>query len=41
MKVHFDEQVDVLHVCLDISDIVESEEVHSSVILDFDDRDRA
>jgi uncharacterized protein YuzE len=40
MKVHFDEQADALYIRLDESDIVESEEVHPGVILDFDDRDQ-
>lgn len=40
MKVHFDPQVDALHIRLDESDIAESEEVHPGVILDFDDRNQ-
>lgn len=40
MKVYFDEQADALYIRLDESDIVESEEVHPSVVLDFDDRDQ-
>ncbi|MER3435948.1 MAG: hypothetical protein C4288_21880 [Leptolyngbya sp. ERB_1_1] len=41
MKVHFNEQVDTLCIHLDESEIVESEEVYSDVILDFDNHDRA
>jgi uncharacterized protein YuzE len=35
MRVHFDEQADAVHVRLDESVIVESEEVTPGVILDF------
>jgi uncharacterized protein YuzE len=35
MKVHFDPKADALYLRLDDSAIVESEEVHPGVILDF------
>ncbi|MBW4441134.1 MAG: DUF2283 domain-containing protein [Plectolyngbya sp. WJT66-NPBG17] len=33
-------KADALYIRLDKSDVVESEEVHPGVILDFDDRDQ-
>jgi uncharacterized protein YuzE len=36
VKVHFDEKADAVYVRLDESPIVESEEVHPGIILDFD-----
>jgi len=36
MRVHFDEKADAVHVRLDDSTIVDSEEVQPGVILDFD-----
>ena len=35
MRVHFDHDADALYVRLDDSPIVESEEVHPGVVLDF------
>ena len=35
MKVHFDEKADAVYLRLDDSPIVESEEVHPGIILDF------
>lgn len=35
MKVHFDEKADALYLRLDDSKIVESEEVQSGIVLDF------
>ena len=35
MKVHFDEQADAVYVRLDDSPIIESEEVHPGIVLDF------
>lgn len=35
MKVHFDEQADALYLRLDDSPIVQSEEVHPGIVLDF------
>ncbi|HEY7030358.1 MAG TPA: DUF2283 domain-containing protein [Thermomicrobiales bacterium] len=35
MKVHFDPEADALYLRLDESAIVESEEVHPGIILDF------
>ncbi len=39
MKVHFDEQADAIYVRFDESKIVDSEEVHPGIILDFNERD--
>ena len=39
MKVHFDPKADALYLRLDDSAIVESEEVHPGVVLDFNDAD--
>jgi uncharacterized protein YuzE len=39
MRVHFDPEADALYLRLDDSTIVESEEVHPGVILDFDAND--
>lgn len=36
MKIRFDKDADALHFLIDESQIVESEEVHPGVILDFD-----
>ena len=38
MRVHFDEKADAIYFRLDESKIVESEEVHPGIILDFDER---
>jgi uncharacterized protein YuzE len=35
MKIHFDEQADAVYLRLDDSSIVESEEVHPGIVLDF------
>ena len=35
MKVHFDEAADAVYLKLDESEIVESEEVHPGIVLDF------
>jgi uncharacterized protein YuzE len=35
MKMHYDEQVDALHLSLDEADVVESEEVKPGIIFDF------
>lgn len=40
MKIHFDEQADVLYLRIDDSTIVESEEVKPGVVLDLDDEGR-
>ena len=39
MRVHFDEKADAIYLRLDESKIVESEEVHPGIILDFNERD--
>jgi uncharacterized protein YuzE len=39
MRVHFDPRTDALYLRLDESAIVESEEVHPGVILDFNSND--
>jgi uncharacterized protein YuzE len=36
MKIHFDDEADVLYLRIDASTIVESEEVKPGVVLDFD-----
>ena len=39
MKVHFDEKSDAVYICLDKSKkIIESQEVQSGVVLDFDEK---
>jgi uncharacterized protein YuzE len=38
MRVHFDEKADAIYLRLDESTIVESEEVHPGIILDFNER---
>ena len=38
MKVHFDREADALHIRLDESEIVESEEIRPGVVLDLDRR---
>jgi len=38
MRVHFDEKADAVYLRLDESKIVESEEVHPGIILDFNER---
>jgi len=38
MKVHLDEKADALYLRLDDSAVVESEEVQSGIVLDFNDR---
>ncbi len=35
MKLHFDQEADALYLRLDDSSIVESEEVHPGIVLDF------
>lgn len=35
MKMHYDQQVDALHLSLDEADVVESEEVKPGIIFDF------
>ena len=35
MKVHFDEKADAVYVRLDDSPIIDSEEVHPGIVLDF------
>ena len=35
MKIHFDEKADAVYLRLDDSSIVESEEVHPGIVLDF------
>ena len=37
MKVHFDEKANAVYVRLDDSPIVDSEEVHPGIVLDFND----
>ena len=37
MKLHVDKKADVLYLCLDDSTIVESEEVSSGVVLDYNE----
>jgi uncharacterized protein YuzE len=39
MRVHFDEKADAVYLRFDDSQIVESEEVHPGIILDFNERD--
>ena len=39
MRVHFDEKADAIYLRLDESEIVDSEEVHPGIILDFNERD--
>jgi len=39
MRVHFDEKADAIYLRLDESRIVESEEVHPGIVLDFDEHD--
>ena len=36
MKVHFDEAADAIYFRLDESKIIESQEVHPGIVLDFD-----
>jgi uncharacterized protein YuzE len=38
MRVHFDEKADAIYLRFDESEIVESEEVHPGIILDFNER---
>jgi uncharacterized protein YuzE len=38
MRVHFDEKADAVYLRFDDSKIVESEEVHPGIILDFNER---
>ncbi len=38
MKLHFDEKADAIYLRLDDSKIIESEEVHPGIILDFNER---
>jgi uncharacterized protein YuzE len=37
MKLHFDEKADAVYLRLDDSPIVESEEVHPGIVLDFNE----
>jgi uncharacterized protein YuzE len=39
MRVQFDEKADAIYLRLDESQVVESEEVHPGIILDFDKND--
>jgi len=39
MRMHFDENADAIYLRFDESEIVESEEVHPGIILDFNERD--
>jgi len=39
MRVHFDEKADAIYLRLGESKIIESEEVHPGIILDFNERD--
>lgn len=39
MRLHFDPETDALYLRLDESSVVESEEVHPGVVLDFNERD--
>jgi uncharacterized protein YuzE len=39
MRVHFDEKADAIYFRLDESKIIESEEVHPGIILDFNERE--
>jgi uncharacterized protein YuzE len=39
MRVHFDKKADAIYLRLDQSKIVDSEEVHPGIILDFNERD--
>ena len=39
MRVRFDEKADAIYLRFDESEIVESEEVHPGIILDFNERD--
>ena len=38
MRVHFDENADAIYLRFDESEVVESEEVHPGIILDFNNR---
>jgi uncharacterized protein YuzE len=40
MKVHYDEAADALYIRLDDSQVIESEEVKSGIILDFNDQNQ-
>ena len=40
MKVHFDEKADAVYLRLDDSPIVDSEEVHPGIVLDFNGSNR-
>ncbi len=40
MKVHFDEQADAVYFRLDDSEIAGSEEIHSGIVLDFNENDQ-
>lgn len=35
MKMHYDEKSDALYLCLDESEIIESEEVQPGIVLDY------
>jgi uncharacterized protein YuzE len=39
MRVQFDEKADAVYLRFDESEVVESEEVHPGIILDFNDQD--
>ena len=40
MRLHFDKEADALYLRLDESTIVESEEVHPGIVLDFNEADQ-
>lgn len=39
MRLHFDPETDALYLRIDESAVVDSEEVHPGVVLDYNDRD--
>ena len=39
MRLHFDPETDALYLRIDESPVVDSEEVHPGVVLDYNDRD--
>lgn len=39
MRLHFDPEADALYLRIDESAVVDSEEVHPGVVLDYNDRD--
>lgn len=40
MRLHFDEKTDAIYLCLDDSKIIESEEVSSGIVLDFNEHNQ-